>query len=230
MFSPSKAKSRRPSPINCRRSFRRTKKRRSNKPPTTDLAAFDLYSRAKTLLLSTSFLAVIVSKICGRRLSFLTRQSQRDPSFFEAYCQLALCSRLALFSGLRSYAGPARLWPKPPFKRAIRAAARCRRNASGTGALSLLRPPRLRWRAGRTGNRAASLPNDPRIFELTGYILRRRGQQEEGSAQSGAGTRTRSAQLLHLQQIALSYQFCAAIQRSRHSGSRVDHYSERCCH
>ena len=24
------------------------------------------------------------------------------------------------------------------------------------------------------------LPNDPRLFELTGYILRRRGQQEEG--------------------------------------------------
>ena len=25
-----------------------------------------------------------------------------------------------------------------------------------------------------------ALPNDPRLFELTGYILRRRGQQEEG--------------------------------------------------
>jgi Flp pilus assembly protein TadD len=25
-----------------------------------------------------------------------------------------------------------------------------------------------------------TLPNDPRIFELTGYILRRRGEQEEG--------------------------------------------------
>jgi len=24
------------------------------------------------------------------------------------------------------------------------------------------------------------LPNDPRLFELTGYILRRRGDQEEG--------------------------------------------------
>src|SRR6059058_1558266 len=24
------------------------------------------------------------------------------------------------------------------------------------------------------------LPNDPRLFELTGYILRRRGQQEQG--------------------------------------------------
>ena len=25
-----------------------------------------------------------------------------------------------------------------------------------------------------------ALPNDPRLFEVTGYILRRRGQQEEG--------------------------------------------------
>ena len=27
---------------------------------------------------------------------------------------------------------------------------------------------------------AATLPNDPRVFELSGYIIRRQGRQEEG--------------------------------------------------
>ena len=44
--------------------------------------------------------------------------------------------------------------------------------------------PWLNWKMARR-----SLPNDPRLFELTGYILRRRGQPEEGSAQFGTRTR-----------------------------------------
>jgi tetratricopeptide (TPR) repeat protein len=51
-----------------------------------------------------------------------------------------------------------------------------------------------------------ALPNDPRIFELTGDILRRRGQQEEGlrNLQRAAELDPRNADIL--QQIALSYQ------------------------
>ena len=43
------------------------------KPPTADLAAFDLYARAKTLILNTSF-SMLGRKTWGRQLSFLTRQ------------------------------------------------------------------------------------------------------------------------------------------------------------
>ena len=42
-------------------------------PPTADLAAFDLYSRAKTLLLTTAFTPTGAQN-CGRQLNFLTRQ------------------------------------------------------------------------------------------------------------------------------------------------------------
>ena len=42
-----------------------------------------------------------------------------------------------------------------------------------------------------------ALPNDPRLFELTGYILRRRGQQEEGLQQPGARGGAGPAQLLY---------------------------------
>ena len=51
-----------------------------------------------------------------------------------------------------------------------------------------------------------TLPNDPRLFELTGYILRRRGQQEEGLENLERAVELDPRNLNTLQQIALSYQ------------------------
>src|SRR5205807_4822348 len=51
-----------------------------------------------------------------------------------------------------------------------------------------------------------SLPNDPRIFELTGYILRRRGQQEEGARNLERSVELDPRNPYTLQQLALSYQ------------------------
>ena len=52
-----------------------------------------------------------------------------------------------------------------------------------------------------------TLPNDPRLFELTGFILRRRGQQEEGlqNLQRAAELDPRNFEILG--QIATSYQY-----------------------
>src|SRR5205814_10671908 len=50
------------------------------------------------------------------------------------------------------------------------------------------------------------LPNDPRLFELTGYILRRRGQQEEGLRNLERAAELDPRNFYTLQQIALSYQ------------------------
>jgi tetratricopeptide (TPR) repeat protein len=50
------------------------------------------------------------------------------------------------------------------------------------------------------------LPNDPRLFALTGYILRRRGQQEEGLQNLQRAVELDPRNLDILQQIALSYQ------------------------
>ena len=52
-----------------------------------------------------------------------------------------------------------------------------------------------------------ALPNDPRLFELTGYILRRRGQQEEGLRNLQRAVELDPRNFYTLQQIALSYQF-----------------------
>jgi tetratricopeptide (TPR) repeat protein len=51
-----------------------------------------------------------------------------------------------------------------------------------------------------------ALPNDPRLFELTGYILRRRGQQEEGLQNLQRAVELDPRNFFTLQQIALSYQ------------------------
>ncbi len=51
-----------------------------------------------------------------------------------------------------------------------------------------------------------TLPNDPRIFELNGYILRRRGQQEEGLRNLERAVELDPRNFDTLQQIAVSYQ------------------------
>ena len=62
-------------------------------PPTTDLAAFDLYTRAKTLLLSTS-LDPTGEQNLRQAIELLNQAVTRDPAFFEAYYQLAYASRI----------------------------------------------------------------------------------------------------------------------------------------
>jgi tetratricopeptide (TPR) repeat protein len=52
-----------------------------------------------------------------------------------------------------------------------------------------------------------ALPNDPRFFELTGYILRRRGDQEEGLRNLQRAVELDPRNFETLQQIAGSYQF-----------------------
>src|SRR4026208_1285423 len=74
------------------------------KAPTTDLAAFDLYTRAKTLLLSTSFGPTLEQNL--RQAGELLNQAvQRDPAFFEAYCQLLYVYALLYSVGFDHTAG-----------------------------------------------------------------------------------------------------------------------------
>src|SRR5436190_23164506 len=63
-------------------------KKAIEQPPTTDLAAFDLYSRAKTLVLTESF-SVTGDSDLRKAIELLDEAVKRDPSFFDAYCQLA---------------------------------------------------------------------------------------------------------------------------------------------
>jgi TolB-like protein/Tfp pilus assembly protein PilF len=154
-------------------------KKAIERPPTTDLAAFDLYSRAKPLLLTASFSATTEPDV-RKAIELLDEAVKRDPSFFDAYCQLAYAHG-TLYAVTGADHTPARL---ALAEAAVQAAARLRPDAAETHlARAQYLYYALRDYAGALAEleiARRALPNDPRLFKLTGYILRRRGQQEEG--------------------------------------------------
>src|SRR5437763_7901489 len=58
------------------------------RPPTSDISAFDLYARAKSLVLTAGLSATGKPDLL-QATDLLNQAVARDPSFFEAYCQLA---------------------------------------------------------------------------------------------------------------------------------------------
>jgi len=181
-------------------------KKAIEQPPTTDLAAFDLYSRAKSLLLTANF-SVTNDPDVRKAIELLDEAVKRDPSFFDAYCQLAYGHEF-LYAVFGSDHTPARL---TLAEAALQAATRLRPDAAET---HLARAQYLYY--GRRDYAGALaelesvrrvLPNDPRIFELTGLITRRRGDQEEGLRNLQRAVELDPRNLYTLQQIALSYQF-----------------------
>ena len=181
-------------------------KKAIEQPPTTDLAAFDLYSRARSLLLTAGFSAT--SEPDERKaIELLDEAVKHDPSFFDAYCQLAYAHEIAYT--VRGYDHtPARL---ALAEAAVQAATRLRPDAAETHlARAQYLYYGLRDYAGALAEleiARQALPNDPRLFELTGYILRRRGQQEEGLRNLERAVELDPRNFYTLQQIALSYQF-----------------------
>jgi len=181
-------------------------KKAIEQPPTTDLAAFDLYSRAKSLLLTASLSATGQPDL-RKAVELLDEAVKRDPSFFDAYCQLAYAHEQFYITGEFDHT-PARL---ALAEAAVQAATRLRPDAAET---HLARAQYLYLGLGDyTGALAEleiarrTLPNDPRLLEWTGYILRRRGQQEEGLRNLERAVELDPRNFDILQQIALSYQF-----------------------
>jgi TolB-like protein/class 3 adenylate cyclase/Tfp pilus assembly protein PilF len=172
-------------------------------PPTADVAAFDLYSRAKTLILSTSFSA-IGGKNLLQGVDLLNQALARDPSFLLAQCELAHTHDNLYFLGIDHT--PGRL---AQAEAAVQAAFRLRPDAGET---HLARAEHL-YRGYLDYNGALAeleiakrtLPNDPLIFEQKGYITRRQGKQEEGLRNLERAVELDPRNFFTLQQIALSY-------------------------
>ena len=171
--------------------------------PTKDVAAFDFYTRAKTLLLTTSFSALAAQNYF-KAVDLLDQALTRDPSFFLAQCQLAYAHDNMYFLGIDHT--PARL---ASAEAAVNAAFKLRPDA---GEAHLARAEHLyRGYLDYDGALAEleiarrTLPNDPRVFELTGYIARRRGNQEEGLRNLQHAIELDPRNFFTLEQIALSY-------------------------
>jgi TolB-like protein/tRNA A-37 threonylcarbamoyl transferase component Bud32/Flp pilus assembly protein TadD len=145
--------------------------------PTGDLVAFELYSRAISL---TPTSRAITADSGLQAIALLNQAVGRDPSFFEAYCALALSHDQIYFFGFDHT--PARL---ASAEAAVQEAFRIRPNA---GEAHLARAIHLYNGYLDYGGALAelevarqALPNDARIFRLTGYIQRRQGRWEEST-------------------------------------------------
>ena len=71
-------------------------------------------------------------------------------------------------------------------------------------------------------SRSQTLPNDPKVFELKGYIERRQGKQEEALQNLERAVDLDPRNFSTLQQMALSYDYAPALRRrSNHALDRA---------
>src|SRR6266446_884645 len=175
------------------------------RPPTGDLTAFDLYSRAKNLLLETS-LGSEAKTNSLHAAELLDQAVARDPSFFDAFCQLAYAHDAIYFAGYDH--SPARL---ALAEAAIRTALRLRPDG---GEAHFARALNLYWGYLDYDGALAELeivrqtqPNDSRVFEWKGTIERRQGRWEQSTQNLEHALDLDPRNVEILQQLALSYEY-----------------------
>jgi serine/threonine protein kinase/tetratricopeptide (TPR) repeat protein len=183
--------------------------------PTTDLVAFELYSRAISL---KKIPRASSADSARQAIDLLNQAVARDPLFFEAYCELAVHHDQLYFFGYDHT--PARL---ASAEAAIQEAFRIRPNAGEAhwsrayhlyngyldyeGALAELEVARQ------------TLPNDPRIFRVTGFIQRRQGRWEESTRNLERALEFDPRNVATLDNIGDSY---AALRRYAEQKSKLD--------
>jgi len=178
-------------------------KKAIEQPPTTDLAAFDLYSRAKLLIEKAVFNEPKHSMLL-EAIRLLEEAVARDPSFVLAYYQLAHAHDqmyLREFDHTQDRLDLANA--------AIQSVMRLRPD-SGEAHLALAKHLYWGYRDyGRARQALAAarraLPNDPLPFLLTGYIDRREGRWDKATHNMERAVELDPQNFFTLQQIALTY-------------------------
>jgi TolB-like protein len=173
--------------------------------PTSDVPAFDLYTRAKNLLLDATLGSDNKTNLL-QGVELLNQAVARDPSFFDAYCQLAWAHDFLYLLGHDHTSARLAL-----AEAAIQAAFRLRPDA---GEAHLARAWNLYWGyldyedalaeveiAGQT------LPNDAGLFQLKAFIDRRQGRWEEAIGSFERASALDPRNFFTIQQIARSYEF-----------------------
>src|SRR5437762_3975317 len=171
--------------------------------PTTDVAAFELYSRAKDLIPSITYSA-IQSEYLRRAIDLLNQALARDPSFFAAQVQLVYAHDT--FYGISTDHTPERL---ALAEQALQAVSRLKPDAGET---HLARASHL-YRAYRDYDGSldelevvrGKVPNATEIFDLTAAIARRRGAHEAGVRNFQRAAELDPRNIFTLQQLAISY-------------------------
>jgi TolB-like protein/Flp pilus assembly protein TadD len=172
-------------------------------PPTTDLAAYDLYLRAQGLYADTSDQIHAKEKL-PQAERVLTEAVARDPHFLLAWCLLAKVHCQIYFQGFDHT--PTRL---ELVNSAVQTALRLQPDA-GEGHLAFAD---YYYRGFRDYGRARSelviarrtLPNNAEVLEYTGYIDRRQGHWEEATRSLERALELDPRNFLILQQLGLAY-------------------------
>jgi serine/threonine protein kinase/tetratricopeptide (TPR) repeat protein len=173
------------------------------RPPTANLTAFEFYTRAKNLVLMTSFTTNSKANLL-QAADLLNQAVAHDSSFFQAYCLLSHTHDLLYFFGFdrtperlalaeSAIQATFRLRPDSGEAHLARAENLYRGYLDYDGALAELELARQ------------GLPNDPMVFELKGYIERRRGKQQEALQSLERAVDLDPRNFFTLQQIAASY-------------------------
>ena len=194
-----------------------TEKAAIDEPPTTDLIAYDAYLRAKDLFNGISFSTRVKDDLL-EAVRLLDQAVARDPSFLDAYGQLAEAHDRIYFLGFDHT--NARL----QLSEAAIQSVRHLRPAAGETHLALAQ--HLYW-AYQNYDRAheelaaarRTLPNEARIPLLAGYIDRRQGRWEESLDQMKQALELDPHNLSILQQTSLTYQ---ALRRYKETVSTLD--------
>ena len=175
--------------------------------PTADLAAFDLYTRGKNILAA----ADPTDAELLQAVDLLNQAVGRDPSFFDAYCELVYAHDSIYNAHIDHTSARLAL-----AEAAIQAAARLRPDAGET---HLAQAQNLYW--GYWDYDAAlaelkiahkTLPNDFRIPLVTAYIQRRQGHWEQAIKNLESAIELNPRNLQPRVAIAMSYTSAAALR------------------
>ena len=174
------------------------------KPPTTDLAAYELYLRAQTLYADTSDQLHAREKL-PQAARLLDEAVAHDPQFLLAWCRLAKVHCLIYWQGHDHT--PARL---DLANVAVQAALRIQPDS---GEAHLAQADYF-YHGFRDYGRARSelaiarrtLPNNAEVLEYTAYIDRREGRWEEATHNLEHALELDPRNFFMLQQLALAYE------------------------
>ena len=221
--------------INCRQTFAYERKRHRAATYARS-GGVRRFQPGESLLLTASVSANDDAGARCKAIELLDESVKRDPSFFDAYSsspgrtnnfmqQVGLITLPPGLPSLRPLCNPrhdcGRMLPKRIWRAHNISYYGLRDYASRLAELEIAR---------------RALPNDPRLFELTGFILRRRGQQEKGLQNLQRAVELDPRNFFTLQQIALSYQqlgryaeAIAALNRASAIGTRQRRNAGRTC-
>jgi TolB-like protein/class 3 adenylate cyclase len=189
------------------------------RPPTNDITAFDLYTRAKNLFL-TAYGSTTGSADLLHAADLLNEAIARDPSFFDAYCQLAF-TNYGLYSTGFDHT-PARL---AQADAALQAVERLRPDAGET---HLARARHFYFGYLDYGGALAELEvarriisGDPWVVALKGFIERRQGRWDESIRDLERSIELDPRNIHMLQQAAFSYQCLRRYPEAKSKLARV---------